>query len=96
MNIRINKYFIEQEPNNPTLFNLFEVKVRSEKSKSSGEEHCQELAWGVSLERAIELLTHHVLCDNDVTVSLGEFVKEYRNQVSLIKELLKSNNYGEQ
>ena len=90
MNIKIENYILEQEVNSPTKFNLFVIRKAGDKAKNPGEEKQECVAYGVSLQRAIELIASYELLDSDETVSLREYVSLFNEQLKRFDKLLEN------
>lgn len=89
MTIELFDYRLEQEPNAPTKFNLTQKRAKGKGSKTPDAVYWETLAYGVSIQHAIELIASYEMLKRDDVVTLGAYVTEFKNALAKFDELLK-------
>ena len=86
MNIKFENYVMVPED---VRFNL--TKTVTRKKEDSGEEYQGEVSLGYAMtfEHCIDVIAHDKLASDDKTVSITEWIKEYKSVVSIITNTLK-------
>lgn len=79
MRIEYENYVIEQ-----TVMNRFDLLERVESARK------YTLAYGVKLDRAVELIIHDKLKRNESVVTLNGFLSEYKRERNKIFETIDS------
>jgi len=90
MIIKIDKYLLEQEVNAPTKFNLSVEKVAGSEAKVPGSIRMENLAYGISIQHAIELIASQELLASDEVVTLREYVTRFNEQLKRFDTLIKT------
>ncbi len=86
MRIEYENYVIEQ-----TVMNRFDLLEKVEAVKKATKEKYDSeyvLAYGVRLDRAVELIIHDKLKRNKSVVTLNEFLREYKKERNKIFEII--------
>lgn len=82
MKIKVNEsWFIE--PHSKGGFDLIEKRM-SEKEKPYEVNH----GYNMTMNRCIKVLAHNNICSNDNDVTLSEFIRLYRHEVTKIENLV--------
>jgi hypothetical protein len=89
MNIKIDNYQLEPEPNATTRWNLRKFHIQKT-GKKAGEEVSDIIAYAVTIPRAVEIISADYLADKYSVVSLGEFLAEYKKTFEKFKELVQN------
>ena len=87
MKILIGNYILHQSTNATSQFDVFKKVVR-QKGKNIGQEGEKNIAYAVSLDRAIHLITNEELSERTETVSLKQFLEEYKKQREIFQKQL--------
>jgi hypothetical protein len=86
MKIQFENYFMDPED---IRFNLTKKVVRTK--ENTGEKYDAEISLGYAMtfEHCINVIAHDKLASDDKTVSITEWIKEYRSVVNIIINTLK-------
>lgn len=87
MKIQIKDYQILPEPCAIGRFNIRQLKIVQD-GENKGDHYDDVLAYGIDLKRAIEIIIHNELANDESVVSLRDFVKEYKRISEEIKQLM--------
>ena len=89
MTIKIDNYLIEQEPAGILQWNIYKVYT-VQAGKTAGNVNKVNVAWGVTLPRAVEIVISDALMDDLSEVTLLDYLIEYRFQTErMTKEITK-------
>ncbi len=83
MNIEIDKYLIKPAKNTNTKWDVYKKGV-------SRDVRGKELAYGITLPRAVEIIVAHQLRNIEGTVTLKEYFNEHSQAINEIAETLKN------
>lgn len=86
MEILIENYLLKQTIADPTKFDLTKLVVRKKKDGTSyGAEN--DIGFGLNIDTAIQKIIALNLLEKDATVTLREFIDEYKKERDKVLEL---------
>ena len=91
MNIKIENYLLEQEPLAPGRFNIKKIGVKK-KGEHVGGKTENVIAYGVPLERCVNIIAHAELNENTDTVDLRTFIDAYRSICQRLEAMIYNAN----
>ena len=87
MTIKIKEYLIEQEDTYPVYWNVYKLgTVKDDKSPNFGKETKTAIVYGVTLPAAIHQIIQDKAWQQDVVVSLKEYVELYQKSVNKLTQ----------
>ena len=90
MNIIIDNYYLKPEPTATDRFNIYKTKNTDiSKHNTKSKTRTITLAYGCTLERALEVIIKDKLSDDNRDVALEEFIKEYQKTTNKFENLIR-------
>lgn len=90
MDIKLGNYRISPETNSPTQFNLSIIgSVEDKESKNFGKEKETNLAYGITLAHAVEIIAHRDMMNKEGVTTLIDWVNQYVKLLKSLEDMLK-------